>query len=217
MTVFIKLCIIVVCRVVSASYWWCMWYSTLHKPNYTLVYGEDCFWFGNLKGFVGMIYVYISGEMFMAFVCTGQFVFYFKGQISRWENIFKRYIYLFCIFFIMYSKGCSLKMGKLMKCEHLMPSFVVSIMQLLMNWVITWEAAHWPSVPQPFSWLAITATARHSTFPHDCFAVHWANTGPTWVLLAPERPHVDPMILAIRLCSSGWSVWPSGHGTMLQR
>ena len=28
--------------------------------------------------------------------------------------------------------------------------------------------------------------------------VHGANMGPTWVLSAPEGPHVDPMNLAIR-------------------
>ena len=28
--------------------------------------------------------------------------------------------------------------------------------------------------------------------------VHWANMGPTWVLLAPDGPHVGPMNLATR-------------------
>ena len=28
--------------------------------------------------------------------------------------------------------------------------------------------------------------------------VHGANMGPTWVLLAPDGPHVGPMNLAIR-------------------
>ena len=28
--------------------------------------------------------------------------------------------------------------------------------------------------------------------------VHWANMGPTWVLSAPDGPHVGPMNLAIR-------------------
>ena len=28
--------------------------------------------------------------------------------------------------------------------------------------------------------------------------VHGANMGPTWVLSAPDGPHVGPMILAIR-------------------
>ena len=31
----------------------------------------------------------------------------------------------------------------------------------------------------------------------DC-KVHWANMGPTWVLSAPDWPHVGPMNLAIR-------------------
>ena len=29
--------------------------------------------------------------------------------------------------------------------------------------------------------------------------VHGANMGPTWVLQAPDGPHVDPMNLAIRV------------------
>ena len=29
--------------------------------------------------------------------------------------------------------------------------------------------------------------------------VHWAKMGPTWVLSAPDRPHVGPMNLAIRV------------------
>ena len=30
--------------------------------------------------------------------------------------------------------------------------------------------------------------------------VHGANMGPTWVLSAPDGPHVGPMNLAIRVC-----------------
>ena len=29
--------------------------------------------------------------------------------------------------------------------------------------------------------------------------VHWANMGPTWILPAPDGPHVDPMNLAITI------------------
>ena len=29
--------------------------------------------------------------------------------------------------------------------------------------------------------------------------VHWVNMGPTWILSAPDGPHVDPMDLAIRV------------------
>ena len=37
--------------------------------------------------------------------------------------------------------------------------------------------------------------------------VHGANMGPTWVLSAPDGPHIGPMNLAIRecLCSVNWT------------
>ena len=37
--------------------------------------------------------------------------------------------------------------------------------------------------------------------------VHGANMGPTWVLSAPDEPHVGLMNLAIWVGQS----WPSGH------
>ena len=40
------------------------------------------------------------------------------------------------------------------------------------------------------------ATMRHIRFPDN--KVHGANMGPTWVLSAPDGPHVGPMNLAIR-------------------
>ena len=36
--------------------------------------------------------------------------------------------------------------------------------------------------------------------------VHGANTGPTWVLSAPDGPHVGPMNLAIRDVHVSWDV-----------
>ena len=36
---------------------------------------------------------------------------------------------------------------------------------------------------------------------HPDSNVHGANMGPTWVLSAPDGPHVGPMNLAIRACS----------------
>ena len=35
--------------------------------------------------------------------------------------------------------------------------------------------------------------------------VHGANMGPTWVLLAPDGPHVGPINLAVRELIGGWS------------
>ena len=50
---------------------------------------------------------------------------------------------------------------------------------------------------------------------------HWANMGPTWILSAPDGPHVGPMNLAIRvgfrvhsrLQSCGWIFrsYPASH------
>ena len=39
--------------------------------------------------------------------------------------------------------------------------------------------------------------------------VHGASMGPTWVLLAPDGPHVGPMNLAIRVVASGLRRPPS--------
>ena len=70
-----------------------------------------------------------------------------------------------------------------------------------------------------FRKLAICKTVEHtslsryrenmpSTIPDS--KVHGANTGPTWVLSAPDGPHVGPMNLAIRdnelLCLSIYSL-----------
>ena len=48
---------------------------------------------------------------------------------------------------------------------------------------------------------------QHSAFePHPESKVHGANMGPTWVLSAPDGPHVGPMNLAISRieAASGW-------------
>ena len=56
--------------------------------------------------------------------------------------------------------------------------------------------------PLDISWVDL-----HSQFIRDCFQdndvnpdskVHGANMGPTWVLSAPDGPHVGPINLAIR-------------------
>ena len=43
--------------------------------------------------------------------------------------------------------------------------------------------------------------------------VHWANMGPTWVLSAPDGPHVGPMNLAIRVCGQQEAITSSHHKT----
>ena len=40
--------------------------------------------------------------------------------------------------------------------------------------------------------------------------VHGANMGPTWVLSAPDGPHVDPMKLATRDSTGRFDLYPSG-------
>ena len=40
---------------------------------------------------------------------------------------------------------------------------------------------------------------------HNLRLVHWANMGPTWVLMAPDGPHVGPMNLAIRDLRIKWA------------
>ena len=40
--------------------------------------------------------------------------------------------------------------------------------------------------------------------------VHGANIGPTWVLSAPDGPHVGPMNLAIRDALVYWGIYTSG-------
>ena len=48
----------------------------------------------------------------------------------------------------------------------------MDIMQYLqnpfhLNWVVFGEAVHWPSMPQPASWLTVTGTLPYNTFPND--------------------------------------------------
>ena len=47
--------------------------------------------------------------------------------------------------------------------------------------------------------------SQHNLFPDS--KGHWANMGTTWVLLAPDGPHVGPMNLAIRVVNhrGAWS------------
>ena len=53
---------------------------------------------------------------------------------------------------------------------------------------------------------------QHKLLPWACLfnypdsKVHGANMGSTWVLSAPDGPHVGPMNLAIRACTKGWYI-----------
>ena len=44
--------------------------------------------------------------------------------------------------------------------------------------------------------------------------IHGANMGPTWVLSAPDGPHVGPMDLAIR--DTGHCIWQNNHVVITQ-
>ena len=46
---------------------------------------------------------------------------------------------------------------------------------------------------------------QHLTDDYPDSKVHEANMGPTWVLSAPDGPHVGPMNLAIRVANIGLS------------
>ena len=50
---------------------------------------------------------------------------------------------------------------------------------------------------------------QSNSSPHN--KVHGVNMGPTWVLSAPDGPHVDPMILAIRVSVVSPILWRSSH------
>ena len=47
--------------------------------------------------------------------------------------------------------------------------------------------------------VALISKEQFSNFPNS--KVHGGNIGPTWVLSAPDGPHVGPMVLAIRFIS----------------
>ena len=55
------------------------------------------------------------------------------------------------------------------------------------------------------TWYIFFSPSQLSTVMHSYpdSNVHGANMGPTWVLSAPDGPHVGPMNLAIRVVSSG--------------
>ena len=61
----------------------------------------------------------------------------------------------------------------------------LKIMVCIMKYTVVGIDVHWiymPSCPNN----------------HPDNKVHWANMGPTWVLSAPDGPHVGPINLAIR-------------------
>ena len=60
-----------------------------------------------------------------------------------------------------------------------------------------------------FSWSLLTKDPAGNKSPDS--KVHGANMGPTWILSAPDGPHVGPVNLAIRV-NIGW-----GNGLLPKR
>ena len=48
-------------------------------------------------------------------------------------------------------------------------------------------------------WQTITRDNNNPVFGYPDGKVHGADIGPTWVLSAPDGPHVGPMNLAIKI------------------
>ena len=55
---------------------------------------------------------------------------------------------------------------------------------------------HWGYDKCYIQLFVITYTTKYFIIPDS--KVNWANMGPTWVLSAPDGPHVGPMNLVIR-------------------
>ena len=69
--------------------------------------------------------------------------------------------------------------------------------------------------------LNISKCGPRATLYHPDRKIHGANMGPTWVLSAPDGPHVGPMNLAIRAMLSVltgtvflWIYWPSFNAAL---
>ena len=67
-----------------------------------------------------------------------------------------------------------------------------------------------------YAWIGELAYYQYIFYIHMSFQtiispvnkVHGANMGPTWVLSAPDGPHVGPMNIAIRGSSYRWAKYP---------
>ena len=68
-----------------------------------------------------------------------------------------------------------------------------------MRTVVNYYELVWPWLDTGFA-LSYFDRLRRSTDRFPDSKVHGANMGPTWVLSAPDGPHVGPMNLAIRGC-----------------
>ena len=68
-----------------------------------------------------------------------------------------------------------------------------------------WSMRHPPDVVRVGALNSLVRTVLVNDIPDS--KVHGANMGPTWVLAAPDGPHVGPMNLAIRDSLSSYSWW----------
>ena len=91
------------------------------------------------------------------------------------------------------SKRCTVSCGY--TC-HVWISTEFTWPYISMGWCkkdVTILLKHWSYI-----FLALTHWYVHTKLRHPDSKVHGANMGPTWVLAAPDGPHVGPMNLAMR-------------------
>ena len=88
-------------------------------------------------------------------------------------------------------KGLHMKLGVTQLHVVLISKWYISYLWNIYKQFITLAHKYWGQMlniaPTPIKW------------PCPDSKVHGANMGPTWVLSAPDGPHVGPMNLAIRL------------------
>ena len=65
-----------------------------------------------------------------------------------------------------------------------------------------WRKNIWPTFTKTIKIYLKNKNSVTYAFPDS--KVHGANMGPTWVLSAPDGPHVGPMDLAIRVYTPHW-------------
>ena len=71
-----------------------------------------------------------------------------------------------------------------------------------------WSGALAPGHQYPECWLSMHPCISRCLWGNSTDSkVHGANMGPTWVLSAPDGPHVGPMNLATRVIKAKWHIY----------
>ena len=71
--------------------------------------------------------------------------------------------------------------------------------QEALYWVMSSVNQYWDDYLGTVSYNPVSATHLKTWHPYPNSKVYGTNMGSTWVLLAPDGPHVGPMTLAIRV------------------